>query len=123
MAAARSATGPPKAMAAIARQASRSSGVSGRRTSIRRRSSRRLGQHHPDRERCRLVVDETELEQPLGEVARRGVRADLPGEGGAPALAQELVQLRADRLDLVHPQAEALRDVPARLVTRPIQRT
>ena len=81
-----------------------------------RRRRRRRGENHPDRVGIRLVVDEAELEQPVDEIRRRGVRPDLPRARSPPARAQLAVDLLAHRLHLVGTEPEALRDVPARLV-------
>ena len=83
--------GPPKAIAAILAACQRAPRASppGAPRRPAAAPARRLGQHHPDGERRRLVVDEPEREQPLDEVAGRRVRPDLPRASRAAALAQD----------------------------------
>jgi hypothetical protein len=79
---------------------------------------RRLREHHPDRQRGRLVVDQTEREQPVDEPLRHRVRADLPGAGGPSLRPEQIVNLRAHLLDLLGTQTEPLGDVRPRLIDR-----
>ncbi len=83
---------------------------------VGRGRGRRLREHHADRERRGLVVDDTEGEQSLGEIGGRRMRADLPGEPRTPAPAEDLVDLRANFVHLPLLQAETLCNVPRGLV-------